>query len=100
MPGRLKARVLGGLSPHQAAIDRDHRARHIVGQVGRQKLDHLDAILDRPLSPKATNSARSRLLWLLPGMTVAMILPVAITPGATQLAVTPNGTRSSAGYRE
>ena len=41
-----------------------------------------------------TNSARSRLLWLLPGMTVAMIRPVAMTPGAMQFAVIPNGPRS------
>jgi hypothetical protein len=39
------------------------------------------------------------LLWLLPGMTVAMIRPVAITPGAMQLAVIPNGPRSCARYR-
>jgi hypothetical protein len=31
------------------------------------------------------------LLWLLPGMTIFMIRPVAITPGAKQLAVIPKG---------
>jgi hypothetical protein len=32
-------------------------------------------------------------------MTVAMIRPVAITPGAMQFAVIPNGPRSWARYR-
>jgi hypothetical protein len=40
------------LSPHQAAIDRDYRTGHIVGQIGRQELDDLGAILDRPKPPK------------------------------------------------
>jgi hypothetical protein len=34
-----------------------------------------------PSRRRATNSARSRLLWLLPGMTVRMIRTDAITPG-------------------
>jgi hypothetical protein len=33
---------------------------------------------------------------MLPGMTVAMIRPVAITPGAIQFTVIPNGPKSSA----
>ena len=40
------------LSPHQPAINRNHRAGHIVGQVSRKELDHLGAVLDRPEPPK------------------------------------------------
>jgi len=36
------------LAPHQPAINRDHRAGHIVGQIRRQELDDLGAILDCP----------------------------------------------------
>jgi hypothetical protein len=36
------------LSPHQAAINRDYRTGHIIGQVGRQELDDPGAILHRP----------------------------------------------------
>jgi hypothetical protein len=38
------------------------------------------------------------LLWLLPGVTICMIRPVAITPRAMQLAVILNGPRSCATY--
>ena len=40
------------LSPHQPAVDRDHRAGHIVGQVGRQELDDLGAILNGAEPPQ------------------------------------------------
>ena len=40
------------LSPHQAAIDWDHRPGHIVGQIGREELDDLGAILDGAKPPK------------------------------------------------
>ena len=40
------------LPPYQSAIDWDHRAGHIVGQVGGEKFDHLGAILDRPEPPQ------------------------------------------------
>ena len=40
-----------GLSPHQPAIDRDHRASHIVREDGRKELDHFRAILDGPEPP-------------------------------------------------
>jgi hypothetical protein len=36
----------------KSAIDWDHSARHIVGQIGRQELDNLGAILDGPEPPK------------------------------------------------
>src|SRR6266478_5332534 len=63
----------------------DHRPGHIVGQVGRKELDDLRAILDGAEPPQC-----DQLGWitiaLRPGMTVCMIRPVAITPGAMQFA--------------
>src|SRR5246127_344534 len=44
-------RLLLGSAANQAAIDRDHRPGHIVGQVGRQELDDFRAILDGPEPP-------------------------------------------------
>jgi hypothetical protein len=76
---------------HQPTVDRNNRPCHIIGPIGRKELDDFGAQSSTvPSRRKATNSARSQLLWLLPGMTVAMILPVAITPGAIQFAVMPN----------
>jgi hypothetical protein len=85
----------GRLSPHQIPIDRDHRAGNIVGQgsVARNSTS-LAQSSTVPSRRRATNSARSRLLWLLPGMAVCMIRPVAITPGAMQITVIPYGPRS------
>jgi len=40
------------LSPDESAVDRNDCTRHIVGQIGRQKLDDLGAILDRTEPPK------------------------------------------------
>ena len=39
-------------SSHQPAVDRDHRARHIVGQISREEFDHLGAILDAAEPPQ------------------------------------------------
>src|SRR5260370_12653490 len=41
-----------GSSPHQTAVDWDDRPGYIVGEIGRQELDHLGAILDGPEPPK------------------------------------------------
>ena len=38
--------------PRTNPPSRDHSAGHIVGQIGRQELDDLGAILDRPKPPK------------------------------------------------
>ena len=38
--------------PRTNPLSRDHSAGHIVGQIGRQELDHLGAILDCPEPPK------------------------------------------------
>ena len=78
MPLATRWHVGGRLSAHQPAIDRDHRSGHVVGQIGREELDDFGAILDRPEPPQGTSWARSRLLRLLPGMTLAMIRPVPI----------------------
>jgi len=43
---------VGGLPPNQTTVDRDHRAGHIVGKIGREEFDDLGAILDRSESPK------------------------------------------------
>jgi hypothetical protein len=91
--------LLALLSPNQSAIDRDNGSGHIVGQVGRKELATLAQSSTVPSRRRATNSARSRLLWLLPGMTVCRIRPVAITPEAVRLAVIPKGPRFYARYR-
>ena len=41
------------LAANQPAIDRDHRAGYIVGQIGRQELHDLGAILDSSEPPKS-----------------------------------------------
>jgi hypothetical protein len=41
-------RLLLGSAANQPAIDRDHGSGHVIGQVGRQELDDLGTILDRP----------------------------------------------------
>jgi hypothetical protein len=75
-------RVLSCLSPHQPTVDRNHRTGHIVGQVGRQELDHLGAILDRPEPPKGDQLGS---ITIAPtAVTVWLIRPVAITLGAME----------------
>ena len=44
--------LLLGSAANQPAIDRDHSARHIVGQIGREEFDELGAVLYRPELPK------------------------------------------------
>jgi len=85
---------------HQPVIDRDYSAGHVVGQIRREEFDQLGAIPDRPEPPKCDQfEARSRLLWLLPGIIVAIIRPVVITAGAMQFTVIPNGPEILARYR-
>ena len=39
------------LAANQATVDGDHSAGHVIRKVGREKLDHLDAVLDRTEPP-------------------------------------------------
>ena len=39
------------LSAHQSAVDRNQSSGHIIGKVGRQKLNDFRAILDRSEPP-------------------------------------------------
>jgi hypothetical protein len=80
-------------SPHQPAIDRDHGSSHIIGQVRRQELDDPRAILDRPEPPQGDQLGSVPVALNVAGMIVAMIRPVAITPGAMRSAVLQNGPR-------
>src|SRR5215467_8661897 len=65
--GATGKKALGRLlSADESPIDRDQRAGHIVGQIGRKELDHLGTILDRPKPPNqfgsitvALNTARN-----------------------------------------
>jgi hypothetical protein len=81
------------LPPHHPAVDRDDVPP------SRNPRDRSRGTRPPRRNPRPSRAAagrptrRSRLLWLLPRMTVAMIRPVAITPGAMQFAVIPNGPR-------
>jgi hypothetical protein len=48
-----RERRVADYPPHQPAVDRDRRAGHIAGKIGREELDDVGAILDRPAPPKA-----------------------------------------------
>jgi hypothetical protein len=74
---------------NQTAVDRDHRSSDVVGEDGRRNSTTLAQSSSLPSRGSAAYSARSRLLLPLPlpGRTLCMIRPAAMTPGATQLAV-------------
>src|ERR1700730_3185051 len=84
------------VTPHQTPVDWDYRSGHVVGQVGRQKFDHLGAILHGTEPPKGDQFGPLTLALDAAGNNRR---PVAITPGAMQIAVIANGPRSCARYR-
>ena len=75
------------------------RPRHIVGSISREELDDLGAILDRSEPPKGDQLGPVTVALGADRNNRRMFRPVAITPGAIQFAVMPNGPRSCAKYR-
>jgi hypothetical protein len=72
------------LPTHQAAIDRDNRARHIVREVGRQELNDFGAVLNGPEPPKSDQLGPITIALDATRSDCRQIRAVAMTPGAMQ----------------
>ena len=89
--GHLGGAALAGLPANQTIVDRNYRAGHIVGEIGRRKLDDLGAILDRAEPPQGDQFGSIPIALGAAGNDGLHNPTGSDPPGAMQFTVIPNG---------